>query len=104
VPAEGFAFGNGTRLMRRLTSFHLIAAVVAFAGLFGGHARSAELEGALQYPPLSIGEDAQPPPPARMVPPLVSPRRIEIGGSGSSKLPDTERFFIRSPIRFDQSG
>ena len=42
--------------------------LVAFTGLAGADAFGAELEGALQYPPRSIGEDAQPPPPARMLP------------------------------------
>jgi len=54
----------------------LFTMLLAFAGLIG-NARAADLEGALQYPPLSIGEDAQPPAPAMMVPPVVSPWRIE---------------------------
>jgi hypothetical protein len=92
------------RLMRWLNSFLLIAAVLAFAALLGTDVRSAELEGALQYPPLSVGEDAQPPRPARMIPPLLSPRQIEFGISRSGKPPHTERLFIRTPTRFDQSG
>ena len=44
--------------MQKLSCFHLSAAVLAFAGLIGADARSAELEGALQYPPPSVGEDA----------------------------------------------
>jgi hypothetical protein len=48
---------------------------------------AAAIEGALQYPPTSAGEDAQPPPPARMVPQTVSPRRIELGTSGPSLPP-----------------
>jgi hypothetical protein len=51
--------------MHKLSCFRLSAAAVAFAGLVGVEARSAELEGALQYPPPSVGEDAQPPPPKR---------------------------------------
>lgn len=46
----------------------------------------AQVDGAVQYPPRSVGEDAQPPPPARMVPQSVSPRRIELGLNGSSPL------------------
>jgi hypothetical protein len=46
----------------------------------------AQVDGAVQYPPRSVGEDAQPPPPARMVPQSVSPRRIELGVNGSSQL------------------
>ncbi|MGC1886537.1 MAG: hypothetical protein WA709_10650 [Stellaceae bacterium] len=58
--------------MHKLSYFHLSAAILAFS--LGGDARGTELEGALQYPPPSVGEDAQPPPPARTVPQLVSPR------------------------------
>ena len=70
--------------MHKLRCLHLSAAVLAFAALVGMEARSAELEGALQYPPRSVGQGAQPPPPAKTVPQLVSPRRIELGISGSS--------------------
>ena len=68
--------------MHKLGCFQLSAAVLAFAALVAVEARSAELEGALQYPPASVGQDAQPPP-AKMVPQLVTPRRIELGISGS---------------------
>jgi hypothetical protein len=44
----------------------------------------AQVGGALQYPPASIGEDAQPPSPVLTVPQIVSPRRTELGVSGSS--------------------
>ena len=64
--------------MHKLSYFALSAAILAFS--LGANARGTELEGALQYPPPSVGEDAQPPPPARTVPQLVSPRRIELGG------------------------
>ena len=82
--------------MHKLSYFHLSAAILAFS--LGGDARGTELEGALQYPPPSVGEDAQPPPPARTVPQLVSPRRIELGVSGSSPPPGTQLFLIRPPI------
>jgi hypothetical protein len=65
----------GGTLMPKLSYLHLSAAVLAFAGLVGADARSAEIEGALQYPPPSVGEDAQPPPPARTVPPPMLPLR-----------------------------
>ena len=84
--------------MHKLSYFHLSAAVLAYTALLGADARSAELEGALQYPPPSVGEDAQPPPPAKTVPQLVSPRRIELGFSGSSPPPGTQLFLRRSPI------
>ena len=74
------------------------AAALAFAALVAVEARAAELEGALQYPPPSVVEDARPPPPARMVPQLVSPRRIELGISGSSPPPGTQLFLTRPPI------
>ena len=83
--------------MLKLRYLHLSAAALAFAALIGLEARSAELEGALQYPPPSVGEDAQPPPPARTVPQLVSPRRIELGVSGSSP-PGSQLFLIHPPI------
>ena len=84
--------------MLKLSYLHLSAAVLAFAVLVGVEARSAELEGALQYPPPSIGEDAQPPSPARTVPQLVTPRRIELGFGGSSPPPGTQLFLRRPPI------
>ena len=84
---RGFTFVKG-RLMYKQKYLHLFAALLAFAGLVVVDARGAELEGALQYPPPSVGQDAQPPPPARMVPQPVSPRRIEMGVSGSSRAPD----------------
>jgi hypothetical protein len=84
--------------MHKLRCFHLPAAALAFAGLVGVEVRGAELEGALQYPPPSVGEDAQPPPPAKTVPQLVSPRRIELGVSGSSPPPGSQLFLIRPPI------
>jgi hypothetical protein len=65
--------------VHELSYLHLSAAALAFAALVGVEARSAEIEGALQYPPPSVGEDAQPPPPARTVPELVSPSRVELG-------------------------
>src|SRR4051812_19044024 len=83
--------------MHTVRCLHLTAAVLAFAALISADARSAELEGALQYPPPSAGEDAQPPPPARTVPQLVSPRRIELGVSGSSPPPGTQLFLRRPP-------
>ena len=84
--------------MLKLNYLHLSAAAFAFATLVGLDPRSAEIEGALQYPPPSVGEDAQPPPPARTVPQLVSPRRIELGVSGSSPPPGTQLFLIRPRI------
>jgi hypothetical protein len=82
----------------------VLVAAIAAVGVTGADALSAELEGALQYPPPSIGEDTQPPPPARMLPPSVSPWRIELGVSGSSVSPSTQRFYILSPLRRDGHG
>jgi hypothetical protein len=84
--------------MHKLSYLHLSVAGLAFAALVGVEARSAELEGALQYPPPSVGEDAQPPPPARTVPQLVTPRRIELGISGSSPPSGSQLFLRRPPI------
>jgi hypothetical protein len=84
--------------MHKLCCLHLSAAALALAGLVGAEAQGAELEAALQYPPRSVGQDAQPPPPAKTVPQLVSPRRIELGISGSSAPPGTQLFLRRPPI------
>ena len=78
--------------MHKLSHLHLLAAALAFAALVGVEARSAEIEWALQYPPPSVGEDAQPPPPAKTVPQLVSPRRIELGVSGQARRRVTSYF------------
>jgi hypothetical protein len=77
----------------------LLAAVLAFVGAARASAVGAELEGALQYPPRSVGEDAQSPPPARTLPQPVSPWRVEMAVSGSSIPPGAQRFYILSPLR-----
>jgi hypothetical protein len=80
----------------------ILSALLAFVGLAGVDALGAELEGALQYPPRSVGEDAQPPSPAKMRPQPVSPWRIKLAVSGSSE--PTQRFYILSPLRRDGPG
>ena len=89
-------FGGTLNAQAALSSFIGCGARICRA--CGMEARSAELEGALQYPPRSVGQDAQPPPPAKTVPLLVSPRRIELGISGSSPPPGTQLFLRRPPI------
>src|ERR1700730_15126913 len=79
-----------------------LAVVLAIAGVMGADAQGAELEGALQYPPSSIGKDAQPPAPAGMVPQPLSPRRIELGVSGSSTAPSIQRFYLVPSRRFGE--
>lgn len=74
--------------IRRSTRGALFVAVVGSALLIGLDTANAQIGGAVQYPPASVGEDAQPPPPARMAPQSMSPRRIELGVSGSSEQPD----------------
>ena len=64
-------------LMQKLSYFHLSAALPAFAALVGVEARSAELEGALQYPPPSVARVSNRHLPGRTVPQLVSPKRID---------------------------
>ena len=64
--------------MHNLMLANVLAALIAAIGVTGADALGAELEGALQYPPSSIGKDAQPPAPAGMV---RQPRR--------SSRPDT---------------
>ena len=73
--------------MRKPAGFGILVGVVASALLSDSSTANAQIDGAVQYPPASVGEDAQPPPPARMVAQSVSPRRIELGVGGSSTLP-----------------
>jgi hypothetical protein len=63
--------------MRKHTFFNVFlpTSLLVFGTLTAADARSAELEGALQYPPASVGKDAQPSPPARMLLPPIAPRR-----------------------------
>jgi hypothetical protein len=79
-----------------------LVALIGSAILIDGTATSAQTVGAVQYPPPSIGEDAQPPPPARIVPQAVSPRRIEWGVSGSSSLPGNSPYRVIMPTGIDQ--
>jgi hypothetical protein len=57
-----------------------LAVVLAIAGVMGADAQGAELEGALQYPPPSIGKDAQPPSPRRNGAPADVTAAHRIGG------------------------
>jgi hypothetical protein len=65
----------------------LLRVAIGSTALIASSVTRAQVGGALQYPPASIGEDAQPPSPALMVPQIVSPRRTELGVSGSSRPP-----------------
>ena len=69
--------------MRNHTGPDTLGVIIGFVILVGPGVAHSQTERVVQYPPLSIGEDAQPPP-ARIVPQLVSPRRLEFGVSGSS--------------------
>jgi hypothetical protein len=73
--------------MHKPIGFGALVLIVGSAVLINSSTAHAQVGGALQYPPPSVGEDAQPPPPARMAPQSVSPRRIELGVSGSSQPP-----------------
>ena len=75
------------RRTRKSTREARLAAIIGSALLIGLSAAIAQVVGAVQYPPASVGEDAQPPPPARMAPQSMSPRRIELGFSGPSERP-----------------
>ena len=81
--------------MRLIFGFGMLAASVAVMIASGDG--NAQIGGALQYPPPAVGEDAQPPPPARMVPQAVSPRQIELGVSGSSQPPAGYGFSVHPP-------
>ena len=71
----------------RPSGFGTLTAIIGFALTMDPGIAKAQIAGAVQYPPLSVGADAQPPPPARMAPQTVSPRQIELGVSGSSQMP-----------------
>jgi hypothetical protein len=71
----------------RSTRGAVLVAVIGCALLIGLSTANAQVAGAVQYPPASVGEDAQPPPPARMAPQSMSPRRIELGFNGPSERP-----------------
>jgi hypothetical protein len=68
-------------------SLGLLIAAIGSTAMIASSVTRAQVGGALQYPPASIGEDAQPPSPALTVPQIVSPRRTELGVSGSSRPP-----------------
>jgi hypothetical protein len=91
----GYVINMGA--IRRSTRGALFVAVVGSALLIGLDTANAQIGGAVQYPPASVGEDAQPPPPARMAPQSMSPRRIELGVSGSSERPDHAIRGVRRP-------
>jgi len=80
---------NVINMSQITTSTHgaLLVAAIASALLITLSTANSQVGGAVQYPPASIGEDAQPPPPARMVPQSMSPQRIELGISGPSERP-----------------
>lgn len=61
--------------MYRMTGLCTIVTSLG-AVLIASNFAHAQIDGAVQYPPASVGQDAQPPPPAGIVPPIVSPRRI----------------------------
>jgi len=84
-------------VVRNHTGFDTLVAIIGFVVLIGPGVAHGQVEGAVQYPPLSIGDDAQPPPPARMVPQLVLPRRLEFGVSGSS-LPPLQHPYQIHPV------
>jgi hypothetical protein len=87
--------------MGKLSGFGLLVAVMGSALLIGGNVGKGQTGGALQYPPAAVGEDAQPPPPARMAPQSMSPRRIELGGSGSSEPPGNSVNGVRPRAHID---
>lgn len=78
--------------MCKWTGFAVLVAIVGLAGLIDPCVAYGQIEGAVQYPPRSIGEDAQPPPP---VSPIVSPRQLEFGASGSSRPPIDPPYWVR---------
>ncbi|SRR5712691_4651965 len=87
--------------MHKLSGLGMLVATIGSTVLLASDIAHAQIEGALQYPPPSVGEDAQPPPPARMVPQTVSPRWIELGASGSSQLPTNDAYRVRPRVGID---
>ena len=83
--------------MRKPMVVKSLGALVAILGITEANALGAELESALQYPLPSVGEDAQPPSPAKTAPQLVSPRRIDWHQQVSGP-PGTQLFLTRPPI------
>jgi hypothetical protein len=81
--------------MQRLSGFGTLVVVIGSALIIHASLAKAQIVGAVQYPPPSVGADAQPPPPAGMVPQTVSPRRIELGISGSSQPFDQPEYQLR---------
>ncbi len=73
--------------MSKLAGFGALIATFGAAVVLAESFAHAQVVGAVQYPPASVGKDAQPPPPAGMVPQSVSPRRLELGIIGSSQPP-----------------
>jgi hypothetical protein len=87
--------------MHKPSGLGMLVAAIGFTVLSVSSIAHAQIEGALQYPPPSVGEDAQPPPPARMVPQTVPPRQIELDASGSSQLPTNYTNRVRSRAGID---
>ena len=88
--------------MHKPSGLGMLVGTTGFTALFVSSIASAQIKGALQYPPPSVGEDAQPPPPARMVPQTVPPRQIELGASGPSQLPTNYTYRVRSRAGIDR--
>ena len=88
--------------MSKATVYALRIATIGATVLMTSNLAHAQVDGAVQYPPPSAGKDAQPPPPAGMVPQKVAPRRIELGISGSSRPP--AGYALRVPERIDTVG
>src|ERR1700674_3355004 len=87
--------------MQKPSGLGMLVAAIGFTVLSASGIAYAQIEGALQYPPPSVGEDAQPPPPARMVPQTVPARQIELGASGLSQLPTNYTYPLRSRAGID---
>jgi hypothetical protein len=80
--------------MHNQTGSAALVVIIGFVALADLGVANAQVEGAVQYPPPTVGEDAQPPLPARMVPKIVSPRRLELGISGSSLAPTNPPYWV----------
>jgi hypothetical protein len=95
LPFEERHSENAEALMCDRTGLVTLVAMIGFVLVSDPGVGCAQIEGAVQYPPASIGEDAQPPQPARMAPKIRSPRRLELGTGGSSLALTNPLFQIR---------
>jgi hypothetical protein len=73
--------------MRNQTDFGKLIAVIGFVVLIGEGVAHGQIDGAVQYPPLSIGADTQPPSLAKMVPSRRGKSNSALAGRARDRRP-----------------